>query len=192
MSTTIFQNTYNHPLIKKDEIVKIMAAHQKIKFSKGDVLLERGKIANAYYLIESGLLKMCLHDYNGNEITTAFHGKEEISIEVASLFQRIPTKERIVALSNGTAWKIEFEAFQELYQCIAGFSEWGRGWMSTQLFMLKQRSIDMLTKTAGERYLILLNERPEIIQHAPIKCIASYLGVTDTSLSRIRKEIYRV
>jgi hypothetical protein len=47
----------------------------------------------------------------------------------------------------------------------------------------------MLTKSATERYLILLNNRPQVINQAPLKYIASFLGITDTSLSRIRKEI---
>lgn len=135
------------------------------------------------------MLRSYVHDFNGSEITTDFHGKNEISIEVSSLFQRIPTKENITALTNGKAWKIEFETFQELFHKIEGFREWGRAWMSRQLFISKQRSIEMLTKSATERYLTLLNEKPEIIQQAPLKHIASYLGITDTSLSRIRKEI---
>ncbi len=189
MKADFFQNIYHHPLIKKDDLKKIIDAHQKINFSKGYLFLESGKMANEYYLIENGLLRVFVHDYNGNEITTDFHSTEEISIEVSSLFQRIPTKENISALTNGKAWKIEFETFQELFHEIESFREWGRAWMSQQLFISKQRSIDMLTKSATERYLKLINEKPEIIQQAPLKHIASYLGITDTSLSRIRKEI---
>jgi len=46
----------------------------------------------------------------------------------------------------------------------------------------------MITETAEQRYAGLLNTNPAIFQHAPLKNIASYLGITDTSLSRIRKE----
>lgn len=189
MNTDFFQFIYNHPLIKKADLREIKNAHQQINFSKGFNFLENGKMANEYYLIEDGLLRSYVHDFNGNEITTDFHGKKEISIEVSSLFQRIPTKENITALTNGKAWKIEFETFQELFHKIEGFREWGRAWMSKQLFILKQRSIEMLTKSATERYLKLLIEKPEIIKQAPLKHIASYLGKTDSSLSRIRKEI---
>jgi CRP-like cAMP-binding protein len=189
MYKDFFQSIYNHPLIKKDELNEIISAHEKVNFSKGLSFLECGQMANEYYLIESGLLRAYVHDFNSNEITTDFYGSNEISIEVSSLFQRIPTKENIIALTNGIAWKIEFDKFQELYHNIEGFSEWGRAWMSGQLFMSKQRKIEMLTKNATERYKALINEKPEIVQHAPIKHIASYLGITDTSLSRIRKEI---
>ena len=57
------------------------------------------------------------------------------------------------------------------------------------LFIHKQKQqIDILTKSAKERYLELLNRQPQIIQRTPQKYIASYLGVTPQSLSRIRKE----
>lgn len=191
MNSDFFQNIYNHPLIKKEDLKEIISAHQEIHFSKGYSFLESGKMSNEYYLMEKGLLRVYVHDYNGNEITTDFHGTQEISIEVSSLFQRLPTNENIVAVTKGKAWKIEFEIFQELFHKIEGFREWGRAWMARQLFISKQRSIDMLTKSATERYLLLLKEKPEIIQQVPIKYIASYLGITDTSLSRIRKEILR-
>ena len=69
------------------------------------------------------------------------------------------------------------------------FKEWGRLWFTFQLFSLKQRTVNMLTETATQRYLTLLKNKPQIIQNAALKQIASYLGITDTSLSRIRKEI---
>ena len=189
MNINFFKSIYDNPLIDKNNLNEIISAHKKIDFTKGSFFLESGKIANEYYLIENGLLRAYVVDFNGNEITTDFNSRNEISIEVSSLFQRIPSKENIVALTNGTAWKIEFETFQELFHKIEGFREWGRAWMSGQLFISKQRRIEMLTKNATERYKMLINDKPEIVQHAPIKHIASYLGIKDTSLSRIRKEI---
>jgi len=191
MKEDLFHSIYNHPSIKKEELINIKDAHQRIDFEKGSLFLESGKMANEYYLIEKGLLRAYVHDFSGSEITTDFYTIGEISIEVSSLFQRIPTNENIIALTNGSAWKIEFETFQELYNKMECFREWGRAWMSEQLFISKQRSIEMLNKSATERYLILLNDKPQIIKQAPLKHIASYLGITDTSLSRIRKGIFR-
>jgi hypothetical protein len=56
-------------------------------------------------------------------------------------------------------------------------------------FAYKQRSVEMFTLSATKRYLNLLEQKSKVIQFAPLKQIASYLGVTDTSLSRIRKEL---
>ena len=63
--------------------------------------------------------------------------------------------------------------------------------MSYQLFYLKQKSVEVITKSATERYLDLIKAKPEVLKFAPLKNIASYLGITDTSLSRIRKDIIK-
>lgn len=189
MNINFFQSIYNHPLIAKNDLNEIIDAHEKINFSKGRLFLESGKMANSYGLIEKGLVRAYVHDFNGKEITTDFYSTNEISIEVSSLFQRVPTIENIVALTNGVAWQIEFDKFQELFHKIEGFREWGRAWMSGQLFVLKQRKMEMLTQNATQRYNTLINDKPAVLRHASIKHMASYLGITDTSLSRIRKEI---
>ena len=189
MENTLFEMVYNQPSLKKEDFKRIIDAHTKIDFQKGELFLKIGTTANEYFLIEKGLFRSFAFDYEGKEITTGFFIKHEILIEVASLFQRIPSKENLQALSNGSVWKIEFGDFQKLFNSIDGFPEWGRAWMTNQLFVSKKRSFDMMTKSATDRYLMMLNEQPQIINQAPLKYIVSYLGITDTSLSRIRKEI---
>jgi CRP-like cAMP-binding protein len=189
MNIDFFQSIYNHPLIKATDLQEIVDAHEKVEFTKGTFFLERGKIANEYAIIEEGLVRAYVYDFNGNEITTDFCGTSEIAIEVSSLFRRVPAKENMITLTPGIAWKIEYNRFQSLFHRIEGFREWGRAWMSEQLFNSKQSRIEMLTKNATERYKALILDKPDILRHAPIKHIASYLGITDSSLSRIRKEI---
>lgn len=190
MNIQFFQNIYKHPSIRQEDYAAIMEAHTQVAFSKHDFVLKEGATSNEYYLIESGLFRSFVHDFNGNEITTDFFNTNQILIEVASIFLRIPSQENIQALTDGHAWKIDIAAFHQLFASIAGFTEWGRTWMSNQLFHQKQRSLNMLTQSATQRYLNLMDTQPQIIQNAPLKYIASYLGVTDTSLSRIRKEIF--
>ncbi|RYE25390.1 MAG: Crp/Fnr family transcriptional regulator, partial [Sphingobacteriaceae bacterium] len=115
----------------------------------------------------------------------------EIAIDVVSLFHQIPTVEYFQALTNCRCYVIDFDKFQELYHSIKGFNEWGRAWMSKSLFDLKQRTIAMVTDSASDRYQRLQEQHPQILQQAPLKFIASYLGITDTSLSRIRKELVK-
>lgn len=61
--------------------------------------------------------------------------------------------------------------------------------MTNSLFHFKQRSLEIVTISAKERYLQLIKEKPEVVLQAPLKNIATYLGITDSSFSRIRKEI---
>lgn len=189
MSNKALEICYDFPFFLDEELEEIFQAHEKVIFRKGDFILEEGKIANAYYILEKGLARSFVNDFNGNEVTTHFFVESEIIIEVSSLFQRIPTQENIVCISDCECWRFDFETFQELFHKIPNLREWGRAWMSQQLFVYKQRSVEMFTLSATKRYLNLLEQKPHVIQFAPLKQIASYLGVTDTSLSRIRKEL---
>lgn len=162
-----------------------------MEMTAGTIVLKEGRIAKEFYVIENGLFRSFVFDYTGNEITTDFFGINEILIESFSLFQRTPSREYFESLSAAKVWKIEYDVFQKLLNEMEGLREWGRAWASTQLFLFKQRSIDIVALSATDRYLRLMKERPQIIRQAPLKYIASYLGVTDTSLSRIRREISR-
>jgi CRP-like cAMP-binding protein len=188
---TALQTVYQHPLLKPQELQVICEAHQKVKFQKGDFLLKKGEVANVYYCISNGLIRSYVYDYNGNDITTGFIGENELAIDVVSLFRRIPTVEYFQALTDIDCYVIDLETFQELYHTIKGLNEWGRAWMSESLFQLKQRTISMISDSASERYKSLQRQHPQILQQAPLKFIASYLGITDTSLSRIRKELVK-
>ncbi|WP_317196432.1 Crp/Fnr family transcriptional regulator [Winogradskyella sp. SM1960] len=162
---------------------------KKSHLKKNEVVLQAGKTSNAYYLIEKGVFRSYIVDYNGNEITTDFFGSSDILIEVASIFLRVPSKETLQALTDGEVWEIDFNTFQKLFTSIVGFTEWGRMWMTSQLFEAKNRAVNMHTQSASQRYLELMKVKPQVIKAVPLKYIATYLGITDTSLSRIRKEI---
>lgn len=180
---------YQHPSLLSVDLDKIIDAHEQVNFVKGDFLLQKGQVANHYFVVAEGLVRTYLYDYNGNEITVGFFGNNELAIEVASLFHRVPTQEYMQCLTDCTLWKIDFDVFQDLFLQIPGLAEWGRSWMSFELFQSKMRATQMITQPATQRYLQLMQERSQIVQQAPLKYIASYLGITDTSLSRIRKEI---
>ena len=185
------QTIYQHPLLSSKELQNIFEVHRKVTFNKGDFILKSGQVANAYFCVEKGLIRSYVYDFNGNDITTGFVGKDEIAIDVVSLFHNVPTVEYFQALTDCECYAIDLESFQVLYHSIKGLNEWGRAWMSESLFALKQRTISMITDSASERYKRLQRQHPQILQQAPLKFIASYLGITDTSLSRIRKELVK-
>ncbi|WP_082474592.1 Crp/Fnr family transcriptional regulator [Chryseobacterium sp. Leaf201] len=180
---------YDFPFFLSEELEEIFQAHETVYFKKGDCILKEGETANEYYIMEKGLARSLVNDFNGNEVTTHFFTENEIIIEVSSLFQRIPSQENIVCITDCECKRMTFDTFQELFHKIPNLREWGRAWMSQQLFIYKQRSLDVFTLSATKRYLSLLEQKPQVIKFAPLKQIASYLGITDTSLSRIRKEL---
>lgn len=189
MKNQLLTQVYQHPLINADDLLRIIDAHQEVTYQKGDFILKETEISNSYMILQSGLIRSYAYDYNGNDITTDFFCTYDVVIEVLSLFQRTPAQENIQALSDCICWKIDFDVFQELYHSIPGFSEWGRLWMTGKLFQFKQRSLEIITTSAKDRYEHLIKEKPQVVLQSPLKYIASYLGITDTSFSRIRKEI---
>lgn len=85
----------------------------------------------------------------------------------------------------------DFETFNAHFNQFEYYRDWGRAHLVTNFFALKQRTLSMITDQASDRYQELLETRPEIFQKASLKHIASFLGITDTSLSRIRKEMVK-
>ena len=175
--------------LSKEELKVILPYFKKVKFKKHEYLLKEGKISNNYWFIEEGFARSYVHDINGNDITTDFFSKTNIVIDWPSFFLRNPTRENIQALSHCICWQLDFESFQYLFHSIKNFREQGRTTLVGRYLALKNNKISMIADQAKTRYLNLLKEQPEIIQNVSLKHIATYLGITDTSLSRIRKEI---
>lgn len=158
-------------------------------FEKNALFLEEGKISNEYLVLETGLVRAYSISTEGNEVTTAFYTPVQPVFEAASFFTRIPSREYLQALTTSSGWVIRFEDLNRLFHQLPEFREFGRSILVKGFATLKLRMLSMITETAEERYAALLHADPEIFQNAPLKHIASYLGITDTSLSRIRKEI---
>jgi CRP-like cAMP-binding protein len=171
--------------IKAEEI----AGHfTKKNIAKNQFQLKEGKICNEYLFLEDGFMRAFAYDIEGNDVTTGFYYNNHIAFEVSSYFNRTVSKENIQALTDCTGWYLTYQQLNNLFHSIPDFREFGRSVLVKGFAALKTRMLSTITETAEERYSSLLKSNPEIFQHAPLKFIASYLGITDTSLSRIRKE----
>jgi len=172
-----------------DELETIIPQFKQIVFHKNDYLLKEGKTENHYWFVEKGFLRSYVTDTDGNDITTNFYSIGDIVIDWTSFFLRHPTRENIQALTDCVCWQLDFETFQQLFHNIKSFREQGRTTLVNSYFSLKKHSVSIIADPAKERYTRLVNDKPHIVQNISLKHIATYLGITDTSLSRIRKEI---
>jgi len=183
---TFFRNTKLVSLAAAEEI----AGHFENKIVlKNQFLLTAGKISDEYLFLQSGYMRAFAHDTEGNEVTTNFCGPGQVVFEVSSFFNRTRSKENIQALTDCEGWYITYEQLNNLFHALPQFREFGRSVLVKGFTELKTRTLSIITETAEDRYEQLLKTNPEIFKHAPLKNIASYLGITDTSLSRIRKEV---
>jgi len=158
------------------------------RLAKNSFLLKEGNYSNEYFFIETGFIRAFALNTEGDEITTGFYAEGQVVFEVSSFFNRIVSKENIQALTDCTGCSISYLQLNSLFHAMPEFREFGRSILVKGFSGLKNRMLSMITDTAEERYTWLLHNNPEIFKHAALKHIASYLGITDSSLSRIRKE----
>jgi CRP-like cAMP-binding protein len=179
---------FNPQNFKPEDLQKVIGQYKRVEFAKNEFLIQEGTVANYYYFLESGFARSYAVDLEGNDITTKFFSSKDIVIDWHSYFMKISCREDIQAITACVAWKITFEDFMKLFS-IEAFREVGRTRLVNNYFELKNHTVSMITDPAKERYLNLIKQKPDIAQSVPLKQIATYLGITDTSLSRIRKEI---
>jgi CRP-like cAMP-binding protein len=170
---------------------EIAAQFEHKVLSKNQFQLTEGQICDEYLIVEKGYLRAFAHDTEGNDVTTDFFPPGQVVFEVFSFFNRTRSKENIQALIDCEGWYITFQQLNELFHALPEFREFGRSVLVKGFSQLKNRMLSMITETAEGRYEQLLTNSPGIFQHAALKHIATYLGITDTSLSRIRKDLSR-
>ena len=162
---------------------------QPLHLRKHEFLLQAGTVSDDYFFLETGLLRAFAYDPAGHDVTTGFYGPGEVVFEVASFFQRTPSLEYVQALTDCAGWRLSFAQLNALFHARPEFREFGRAVLVRGFAALKTRLLATITEPAAVRYEHLLRASPALMQHAPLKHIASYLGITDTSLSRIRKAL---
>ncbi len=183
-------NLIRQTMPMSDNIASEIAENfEPVSLNKNDLLLKEGSVCNDYFFLEQGFMRAYTFDTEGNEVTTNFYGRNSIVFEVASYIKRTPSRENIQALTDCFGWKGNYTNLQNLFHTSPEFRGFARVVLVNSFIELKERTLSMINLTAEKRYEILLKSRQDIIQNVSIKHIASFLGITDTSLSRIRKEI---
>jgi CRP-like cAMP-binding protein len=153
---------------------------------KNEVLLPAGRICDTYLFLDSGLMRAFVVDAQGNEVTTRFYARGQVALDAPSFFNRAPAQQQFHALTECQGWFLSYQQLNALFHARPEFREFGRAVLVRALATLQERMLDQIRETARARYEKLLATSPEVFHHAPLKYIASYLGVTDSSLSRIR------
>ncbi len=172
--------------VSPEVVTTISESFEEQDLMKDEFLLKAGKIS-AYYFLAEGFVRAFTYDTEGNEITTYFYSKDHVIFEAASFFHHTLSTEYMQAVTPCKVFAISFETLNTLFHQFPEFREFARAMLVREFVAYKQRTLSMINKSAEERYENLMNTNSEIFQHVQLKHIASYLGITDTSLSRIRK-----
>jgi len=170
------------PLLKFDQFKPWRA-------DKREILIQQGEPTSIVRFMISGLARLFFVDDEGHEQTKFFLGPGQFLVPIHSLFLEKESWFAIQASKSCHGVAIDPKTFKNLLRTNLQWSNYWNSYM-TKLFIAKEnRERDLLTMSAKEKYLDLIAHFPEISIHVPLHQLASYLGVTDVTLSRIRKTL---
>ena len=164
---------------------RLKAILRKDTFPKKHLLLKEGQVSNYIYFIEKGFIRSYYLRY-GKEITSWFMKEGDIIISVNSFYKRLPSYEYIQTIEESTVSFIDYNELHQLYNEFTEFNIVGRRLTEKYYGLSEERLYSMRKQSAEERFKFLLDRYPEIFKRAPLGYIASYLGVSLETVSRIR------
>jgi CRP-like cAMP-binding protein len=157
-------------------------------FKKGEFLLRQNQISTKSFLIQQGVVrKYYLND--GNEITTELLFENDIAVSFKSYTLQTPSIEMIQAVTDVKVSVTDFEGFEKAKKTHPKLLVLDLMLTEHYTIWLEDRLFQFHTLSATERYLALINEHPYYLQSVPLTYIASYLGISLETLSRIRAKI---
>jgi CRP/FNR family transcriptional regulator, anaerobic regulatory protein len=155
-------------------------------YSKKHVLVRPGEISRKIYFIREGFARACYHDAEGREHTTWFMGPGDFMISVYSFFTQQPAAEQVELLADSRLLSITWDQLQSLYAGHPEFNFHGRIITEKYYIQSEERAVLLRTKKPAERYRMLLAKYPNLLQQASLGQIASFLSITQETLSRLR------
>ena len=151
--------------------------------------MQQGKVCQQIGYINKGFLRGYYNNANAEEITACFCTGNNLTTSYKSFILQTPSSLSIQALEETELLVIDYDSLQKLYSKSIVWQNIGRAVAEREYIVMEQYASVLNNETAKEKYLRLLKEQPQIIQKSPVHFIASYLGITTRTLSRIRKEI---
>ncbi len=157
----------------------------EVSLPKSHIVLKAGQVEHSIYFIKKGIVR-AYANHDGNEITFWFGQEGDTIVSMRSYVEQKKGYEDISLLENCELYKISSKALNKLFQEDIELANWGRKFAECELIKTEQRLISQQFQTASERYDDLVLKTPELLNRVKLGHIASYLGITQVSLSRIR------
>lgn len=169
-----------------DDALSLLANYFKVvNHKKGTILIHAEKVEPYFYILETGIAR-AYSDGENQQITFWFGQAGDVLLSYNSYINNKPGYENIELLEDSVLYQIHLHDLFELYNQHLALANWGRKIAERELIATEKRLIDRSFKDAKERYRDFIVQSPNLIKRVALKHIASYLGVTQVTLSRIR------
>ena len=173
-----------YPLSEEAQIA-LHDCFEQVVLSKNEYLVTEGKISRHLYFLEQGALRG-YYNLDGKEITHWFGFESDFVTSFHSFITQEPAVENIQLLEGSILWSISKETLTGLFNQFHEIERLVRIAYEKYYIRLEERFVNAQFKTATERYENLLNQTPHILERVPLGIVASYLGISQETLSRIR------
>jgi CRP-like cAMP-binding protein len=157
-------------------------------FKKKTIILEAGKVADEVYFITKGCVRL-FYEKDGQNLTTYFFTENMFAGTYDSFISRKPTRIAMEALEDTEVLALSYKSLEELYKVFPKMNEFVRKSIEQRFVVLHDLFTSYLLNNPEERYINLIKERPDLLKRIPQHQIASFLGITPVSLSRIRNRV---
>ncbi len=174
-------------LSHEDEAI-ILSAFEPMSIKKKKDLLVSGQVCQYLYFITKGCLRSFYIDSKGVEHIYQIRMDNSWISDIKSFFSKSPSNYNIESLEDSTLLRISYERFEQLLKEFPNLERYFRILFQKAYINALERLNATMWETAMDRYNEMLKENPEIFQRVPLVYIASYLGITPESLSRIRRQ----
>ncbi|MDR6514533.1 Crp/Fnr family transcriptional regulator [Chryseobacterium camelliae] len=161
----------------------------EICLPKDEYFSEAGKVARRIGFIYEGILRVCYYNNTGDEITKYFIDENNLVVDLESFDHEICSSAYVQAVTDCKMIVFSKKDWTELLQTIVGFDAIVHKIISKALIQKVERRSPLVSEDATTRYLKFLDVYPNAVNRIPLSYVASYLGITQSSLSRIRKGV---
>jgi CRP-like cAMP-binding protein len=189
LENSILSEIFKDVSFSKEEISLIESKLENVSFKKGETLLKADQIVTNQYYVKTGCLRTYFIDKSGKEHTIQFAIKDWWISDYTAFFSSTKAIMTIECLQDTDLYKISRKNMEDLYCEIPKLETFFRKKMEKAFASFQKRIVASLSESAKERYISFVRTYPNIEQLIKNYHIASYLGITTESLSRIRKEI---
>ena len=180
---------YQFNLLTEDELDKIIAETSSRKIKKGEYFIIEGNVSREVAFVKEGFFRHFIRDTSGEEKTYCLTFPNQMIAAYSSFISGDETKEYIQAITNSEVIILSKNSLENIFNNNINWLKFSKLIAENEYIELEKRIFSLLNDTAKERYLNLLENKPQYVQQIPLKYLSSYLGVSQRHLSRLRREI---